>query len=232
MMVERSRETQLRLIDLLPAIYQDPGTGASSDYFARFLLAFEEILWGLPEGTGEGGSAGAHKGLRQEIAGLSQLLDPWCADEPFLPWLAGWTALSLRPHMRDERKRELIANMLKLYRIRGTKFYLEELLRLCVDASVSVDEEEIPAMQVGKHSTVGRDSYIGGGPPHFFRVRILDSQLSPEELQVQRQLVYEVVELAKPAHTGYALETASPKMQIAVHSTVGIDTVIGPAPAV
>jgi phage tail-like protein len=231
-MVDNSQKVQIRLLDFLPAIYQDPGIGEPSSSLSDFLLAFEEILWGAPEQRGKSKENEAREGLREEIAQLSQLLDPCDAPEAFLPWLAGWTALSLRPHLRLERKRNLIANMLRLYRIRGTKKYLEDLLKLCVDGQFSIDEEDMPAMQVGIHSRVGRDTYIGGGPPHFFRVRMLATHLSVEQMEERRQLAYEVVELAKPAHTGYAFEVDSPQMQIEVHSTVGIDTVLGPAPAV
>jgi len=231
-MVDSSREAQPRLIDLLPAIYQDPGTEERSNYLPGFLLPFERILWGTQEGSLPNKDTGSRDGLRDEIAQLNDLLDPWHAPEEFLPWLAGWTALNLGPRMRLERKRELIANMIPLYRSRGTRKYLEEVLRLCVDAPTAIEEEDIPALQLGTHSTVGEDTYIGGGPPHFFRVRMLASHLSVPELEEQRQLAYEIVELAKPAHTGYEFLIDSPQMQIEVHSTVGIDTVLGPAPAV
>jgi phage tail-like protein len=233
--METKTETNMQLIDLLPAIYQDPGQNSGEEpnpgYLLQFLHAFEEILWGLPR-SGRSDELPERTSLRGRILGLEDLLDPWRAQGEFLPWLAGWAALTLRPGMQLERKRKLIAGILSLYRIRGTKDYLEQMLSLCVETPVAVDEEELPPFQIGKHSTLGKDCYLGGGPPHFFRVRMLESGLSVQQLEEYRQLVYEVVELAKPAHTGYALEMDSPQMQIGVHSKVGLDTVLGPATAI
>jgi phage tail-like protein len=228
-MVDNSKEPQHRLIDLLPAIYQESGDEGRPNFLPRLLNAFERILWGAPAQSKANKSSDSLEGLREKIARLSELLDPWHSPEEFLPWLAGWMALSLRLNLQPERKRELIANMIPLYKIRGTRKYLEELLRLCIDLPTAVEEEDLPALQIGEHSTLGQDTYIGGGAPHFFRVRMVASHLSALALEEQRQYAYEVVELAKPAHTGYEFRIDSPQMQIGVHSTLGIDTVLGSA---
>jgi phage tail-like protein len=237
-MVDDSRERRTKLIDLLPAIYQDPGIEGRSNYLPRFLSAFERVLFGTIQSNeaAEDNKAVADmettQGMRDKIVQLGKLLDPWLAEDKFLAWLAGWMALSLRSNLAPERKRELIANMIPLYRIRGTRKYLEKLLSLCVDAPTAIEEEDVPALQIGKHSTLGKDMYIGGGAPHFFRVKMVASQLSVPALEEQRRLAYEVVELAKPAHTAYEFLIDSPQMQIGMHSTVGIDTVLGSAQAV
>ena len=244
-MVDDSRERRTRLIDLLPAIYQDPGIEPRPDdpppppnYLPRFLRAFETVLFGTLK-TNEAAEdikavadMEATQGLRDRIVQLGKLVDPWLSEDKFLPWLAGWMALSLRSNLAPEKKRQLIANIIPLYRIRGTRKYLEELLRLCVDVPTAVEEEDVPALQVGKHSRLGKDMYIGGGAPHFFRVKMVASKLSEPEREEKRQLVYEVVELAKPAHTAYEFLIDYPQMQIGVHSTVGIDTVLGSAQAI
>ncbi|MBV8437919.1 MAG: hypothetical protein JOY95_10440 [Silvibacterium sp.] len=237
-MADDSQERRTRLIDLLPAIYQEPGREGHPNYLPRFLPAFERILFGTVDSSEAAADSQAPadmdraQGLRDRIVQMGKLLDPWLAHDKFLPWLAGWMALSLRANLRPERKRELIANMIPLYRIRGTRKYLEELLRMCVDVPTAVEEEDVPALQIGRHSTLGKDMYIGGGAPHFFRVKMVASQLSMPKLEEQRQLAYEVVELAKPAHTAYEFLIDSPRMQVGVHSTVGIDTVLGSAQAV
>jgi phage tail-like protein len=229
---DNSQEPKARLIELLPAIYQEPGDDGRPNYLPRFLSSFERVLWGVPSDRKDKGDADAGDGLRGKISRLSSLFDPSQAPEEFLPWLASWAALTLRSTLRLEHKRELIANIIPLYGIRGTRAYLEQLLRICIDAPTAIEEEDIPAMQLGKHSTIGEDTYIEGGAPHFFRVRMVATHLSVASLEQQRQLAYEVVELAKPAHTGYEFRIESPQMQIGVHSTLGIDTVLGPAQTV
>ena len=237
-MEQDSNIPRKKLLEYLPAIYQEPDAPGQPNYLPALLEPFEEILLGSEEKPRAHGksrpsqerkSANTVEGLHKKINRLHELFDPWEAPEEFLPWLASWAALSLRPTLRSERKRTLIANIIPLYRIRGTRSYLEQLLALCVDAPTSVSEAEIPALQLGTHSTVGKDMYIGGGSPHYFRVTLVASDLSPLEVQTQRQLAYEVVELAKPAHTGYEFQVISPEMQVGVHSTVGQDTVLGAA---
>jgi len=228
------------LLEYLPAIYQEPvyyrPDQELKNYLPAFLEPFERILLGVEEESASARAKGDTtsptptrevESLREKIGRLHELFDPDVADPEFLPWLAGWAALSLRPTLREDRKRRLIANIIPLYRKRGTRAYLEELLKLCIDIPATVSEEEIPPLQVGVHSTVGEDTYIGGGPPHFFRVRLTAWKLNAIEVQAQRQLAYEVVELAKPAHTGYEFQMLSPEMQIGVHSKVGLDTVLG-----
>lgn len=167
--------------------------------------------------------------LEDEVSDLHCLFEPDHTPVRFLAWLAGWAALSLDASLSLERKRELVARIIPLYRIRGTKRYLEELLRLHLDAgaTVAVEDDEHPSLQVGRFSTIGRDCYLGGGAPHWFRIRIEFLESDWQRVEPQCQLARRVIDLAKPAHTLYELNVKAHKMQIAVHSTVGVDTVFG-----
>jgi phage tail-like protein len=221
----------------LPAIYQEEETPAKP--LRRFLSAFEQVLLGdgdEPKASekrrGKREASRRHiEGLGEKVAHLYELFDPRETPERFLPWLASWAALSIRANLSVPKQRKLIANLIPLYRIRGTRAYMERLLELCVDAGTSVSEDEIPSFQIGVHSTLGSDAYIGGGPPHFFQVTMLASEMGALEVQAQRQIAYEVIELAKPAHTVYDFVVKSPQLQVGVHSTVGVDTVLGSAAA-
>lgn len=225
------------MLEYLPAIYQEPDTPDRQPPLADFLAVFERILLGYEEGVHDSRKAkaedGSHavEGLGRKIARLYTLFNPHETPERFLSWLASWAALSLNANLTVARKRNLIANIIPLYRIRGTRKYVERLLALCVDAGTSVSEEEVPPLQLGVHSTLGKDTYLGGGPPHFFRVTMVASELTALEMQAQRQIAYEVIELAKPAHTVYDFVVISPQMQVGIHSTVGVDTVLGAAAA-
>jgi len=221
-----------KLLQYLPAIYQDSGTPEQANYLPVFLDAFEKILFGTEErGSPHAEQKNIVESLSEKIARLHKLFDPQVTPEEFLPWLASWAALCFSPAMAPERKRLLLGKIIPLYRIRGTRKYMEEILRLCLEIPSAVIEEEIPPLQLGVHSTVGEDMWINGVAPHFFLVRLMASHLNAAGVQAQRQLAYEVVELAKPAHTGYEFQVLSPEMQVGVHSTVGLDTVLGAAPA-
>jgi phage tail-like protein len=226
--------TRRNMLDYLPAIYKESDSPDPKPFLGSSLAAFERVLLGYEEGkTAAKGKGVSHaiEGLGRKIARLFMVFDPYETPEKFLSWLASWAALSLHANLSEAKQRALIANIIPLYQIRGTRRYVERLLALCVDAGTSVSEEEIPPMQLGVHSTVGRDTYLGGSPPHFFRVKMVASEMTALQVQAQRQIAYEVIELAKPAHTVYDFVVDSPEMQVGIHSTVGVDTVLGAAAA-
>jgi len=221
-----------RLIGYLPAIYHELDEVERPSFLALYLRAFERLLFGGKElesdDPAEDPSDKIGSGLEEEIAGIPSLFDPQQTPEEFLPWLANWAALSLHPDLSTERRRNLLAHIIPLYRIRGTRKYIEDLLALCVDTFVSISDGDIPELQVEGHSTVGVDTYIGGGPPHFFSVRLIAPKLNDHEKEVQAAIAHDILELAKPAHTLYDLALISPRMQVGVRSTVGLNTLLGP----
>lgn len=216
----------------LPAIFsEDP-------FLGRFLLAFEQILTGLP------GVAGREPepplGLEEIIAAISKLFDPKETREDFLPWLAGWVALGLRADWTEGQKRDFLANIVPLYRRRGTKENLAELLRIYTGLSPVITGVEETDFQIGVNSTIvgqeirlGQDPQIGGSAPHFFRVSVSMPDPGPNPaplLQRQQQIATALIELQKPAHTDYELEIVHGTMQIGVRSTIGVDTLLGSLP--
>ncbi len=225
-------ELKSQLLEYLPAIYQEADDSGRRPFLNYFLLAFEKISLGredgiFPEEADSRREAEAtFQGLEEEIASLHLLFDPDETPEDFLTWLGSWAALSLRAGLSLLRRRRLVANIIPLYRIRGTKKYVEDLLRLHLDAASSVSDAQLPQLQVALHSTIGKDTYLGGGPPHFFRVTLVFPKEDPLEVAVQSQIARSVVDLAKPAHTYYELDVMSPRMQVGVHSTVGFDTIL------
>lgn len=145
----------------------------------------------------------------------------------FLPWLAGWLALVLREDWDPQRQRNLIAKAAELYRLRGTRRGIEEFVHIFTEESVHVSETGAD-FEVGIHSTVGVDTFVGGGAPFFFRVEVELSTPDVAEREAQREVARSIVDLQKPAHTYYQLDLVSKiRFQVGVHSTVGQDTLIG-----
>jgi phage tail-like protein len=221
-----------RLLDYLPAIYHELDELERPSFLALYLRAFERILFGgeelKTEDAAEDPSDTIPSGLEEEIAAIPSMFDPWQTPEEFLPWLANWAALSLHPDLSTERRRKLLANIIPLYRIRGTTRYIQELLALCVATFVTISDGDIPEIQLQTHSTIGVDTYIGGGPPHFFSVRLIAPKLNDREKELQAAIAHDILAFAKPAHTFYDLTVISPRMQVGVRSSVGMNTVLGP----
>jgi phage tail-like protein len=215
----------------LPAIF-------SEDAFAgRFLLAFEQVLTGLPDVVGR--EATPTLGLEEIIANLATLFDPvasWDAILPgaekqkeFLHWLAGWVALGLRADWTDSQKRKFLSRIVSLYRQRGTKENLAELLQIYTGLSpvITVSDFEF---QIGVNSRIGVNTQIEGGPPHFFHVDVTMPKPNVGTLQRQKQIAMALIDLQKPAHTDYKLTITFDTMQIGARSTIGLDTLLGNLP--
>src|SRR2546430_4071020 len=83
----------------LPGVYQqDP-------FLCRLLLIFEAVL--AP--------------LERLVDTLPLYTEPEIAPQAFLPWLAGWVAVSLDSGWPVDRQRALIAHAVEIYRWRGTR---------------------------------------------------------------------------------------------------------------
>jgi phage tail-like protein len=191
-----TRETPRRrdvLLHLLPEIYQDQPS------LAAFLEPFETVLFGA--GSGEPNS------LDRVINGLPDLLDPLAAPDSYLPWLAGWMGVALHPDLDAARRRALIQHASALYRRRGTKAGIEELLRIVTGNSAVVAEPEIRTLQVG-FSRVGETTRLGGERPHYFEVRLaIPVGLEAGERARIERIARAFVDRAKPAYTQYTLVT-------------------------
>jgi phage tail-like protein len=149
------------LLQYLPAIYRE------ESFIGDFLLAFEKLLFGRDDGrlataaapspalsAGEAEARelvrghtidrtypGAPLALERTIASIATYFDPYKTPEDFLPWLASWTAFSLRADLAPEKQREFLANIISLYHRRGTKENLIDLLKIFTIGTPTVAEE-------------------------------------------------------------------------------------------
>ena len=207
------------LLNLLPSIFSE------GPFLGRFLLAFEHVLIGLDSGEPAPG-----EGLEETIAQIASLFDARETPEEFIPWLAGWVALGLRADWTVAQKRDFLAKIVPLYRRRGTKENLAELLRIYTGLTPVITGVDDTEFQIGVHSTIGKDTQIEGSPPHRFRVRATMPQAAPALKQRQIQIANALIELQKPAHTTYELFIGSNTLRIGVRSTIGRDTLVGTEP--
>jgi len=201
------------LLDDLPAIYsQDP-------FLGQFLLAFEKLLLGINDTVTmpPAGVPSRPLGLEQIIAGMAMYFDPAATPAEFLPWLASWVALTLRADLDETHQRDFLARVVQRYRRRGTAGNMADLLSIFTAGRPVVTEDDAPF-----HFTV--TIYLPSiatynGPPNAYAA-FIDRQTT-----IARALI----ELEKPAHTAYQLNSLFPSFQIGVHSTVGVDTLLGTA---
>jgi phage tail-like protein len=211
--------TTSSLLKLLPSIFSE------EPFVGRFLLAFEEVLTGL-----DGGVPTPTEGIEETIADIASLFDARKTREEFIPWLAGWVALGLRADWTVAQKRDFLAKIVPLYRRRGTKENLADLLKIYTGLTPVITGVEDAEFQIGVHSTIGKDTWIEGSPPHRFQVSVTMPNPDQKTLQRQTQIARALIDLQKPAHTTYDLHIVFNTMQIGVRSTIGVDTLLGSVP--
>jgi phage tail-like protein len=218
-------------LERLPALFQDE----DARFLGRFLLAFEHVLSGLGDiddpGLEEVLDGVADPDSGRVLAGVERYFDGGMraggtfappeqrAPAEFLDWLAGWVGVALRPDMPDAQKREMIGRAAQLYRKRGTREGLEQLLAVQSALHATITDASTPPR-------LGAPDLSGAGP-HHFHVQVSLPSGSIETIGRQRALLEAILEAEKPAHTTYELDVSTPELQIGKTSRIGVDTLIG-----
>jgi phage tail-like protein len=149
--------------------------------------------------------------IDKQVDDIPKLFDPWETRSELLPWLASWVALELEAGWSERQSRSLIRNIASIYRQRGTLKGLQKYLRIYVGTNVEI--AELPPDEPTTHLFEISIDYHQFYDPH-------------ERTRISRE-IRKIVDREKPAHTHYRITFNHPTMQIGVHSTIGVDTILG-----
>jgi len=205
-------------LQYLPAIMQE------DLFMGRFLLAFEKILSGVKDLPSNQKIIQRNS---ENVPGLEEIIsrvetyfvpfdplnsvDPQETPDQFLPWLAGWVALSLRDDWELKAKRAFIQEIVKLYRKRGTKDGLTEVLTLYLINSGFIDNVKGDNVKIFDQF----DNF-----PNYFQVQLTLNDRDPEKYWRQSRIAKAIIDQEKPAHTFYSLKILVPTMQLTKRSQV------------
>jgi len=175
----------------LPQVFQvDAGLGNA--FLREYLWIFQHTLESLTSHLDDG----------------HRYYDPRETPQHFLNWLASWVALTLDVDWPDVKKRKMIRAAAEMYRYRGTKRAMREVLEIFLGKRPSIQENAWPyaGFRIGISSTVAEDTIIL--PPiqldHCFMVHIpVASDEITEEMVVK---VHNIIKMEKPAHATYFLQ--------------------------
>jgi phage tail-like protein len=216
----------------LPALYREDPVPAS--FLDRWLANFE----------------GFYTDLEDKIEHAASLFDPRTAPVDTLDWLACWMGLVLDPLWLEEQRRFLIRHVDQLYRLRGTVPGIEIAVRLYVDKQLDDSLFDLRCLGTTKVRIVERflTRGVGGlayGDPtdtgenqgvrqllpltpqivaanaHRFTV-LVPHELDDKDLAMVRR----IVELEKPAHTGFELKRYWDLFRVG-EARLGLDTRLG-----
>lgn len=222
-------KSDAKYLKYLPLIYQPGNSDNGKDFFlGRFLKAFEKILSGRDPDLKINGYK--LPGIEEILDSIHGYFDPYETPVEFLPWLASWVALTLGEgdEWDEAKKRRLIAQIVPLYKKRGTveglKEYLEAYFNEGEGVSVSISEFLKP-LRVGTMSTIGLNTVVGEGRPYYFQVYVKLPINDRVMLEKKVQMIMDIIKREKPAHTYCMLIVKVPSMKIA--AMIGEDTLLG-----
>lgn len=161
--------------ETLPALYQQ-----EDDFALRFTAALDEVI--AP--------------VMLALDNLDAYLDPLLAPRDFLEWMANWVGIDLDETWPEHKQREQVGSAVNLYRWRGTKKGLTDVIRLYCD----VDPEIID--NGGASFSDGPTGPLPGSPTPSLHVRIT----VPAGRDVDESRLHELVSTAKPAHLPHTIE--------------------------
>jgi len=222
----------------LPEIVRSPRPDGGAPFLGEFLKIFEALLAGRDDARDIGVS-----GLEDVIARFGEFIDaalapvePPAPGQPlrseFLDYLASWAALALDQNWSLEKKREWARHIVPMYKRRGTRSGLQDYLRTFVNDNVFISEPPGGfTLADPASSTLGVDTFLAGAPAYYFRVGINYAFDGPfdlnEWLNIQKG-TRAIIDLEKPAHTYYTLDTRTPGFVLARpgHTVLGRETLL------
>ncbi len=188
----RLRHPPSALLGQLPAIYTDSPSPAAyyapyedKPFFERYLRGFDDVI----------------EPTQAFLADLARCFDPDETAADLLPWLSTWVSLALDENWPQLKRRRLIKEAVELYRWRGTRWGLTRYLELYTGITPEINDKPFQGMRLGGSALLGRSTTLGDVPPHTFVLTL--AVTGPE--RVNEQIVHEIIQSSKPAHTAYEL---------------------------
>lgn len=196
----------------LPAVYQEEE--ASKDFLERFLSLFESFLYAKEE----------------EISHLARYVDLDATPNEFLAWLGTWVGVIFDESWSAEKRRIFLQRAADLYKKRGTRAGLEELIEIYTgDKPMIVENAQLYRQNTAARTSCGvneelkatLEDLFGAPTPHRFCVLLHPQQVRNE---AQLKTIKTIVETEKPAHTVAGVVVLQPWFYLDMHTYLGINT--------
>ena len=194
------------LIDDLPQIYRknDRKTGFLERYLAIFQTFYEE--------------------LNSKIENIAEYFDPACAEADFLEWIASWLDISDVSLWPEDKLRKFLLRAVQLYRKRGTRESLSEILELYTgERPYIVENSELLQL---KNTDMYRDTLMPmyGNNPYRITVLIKSSLVKNQnELNAIKKIASEMI----PVSMELNVILLEPYIFLNRFSYAGINSVLG-----
>lgn len=192
-------------LSYLPEVYQADPAGCS--FTERFLGIFQSLYTDLDE----------------EIRQVARCFDPDVVGGEYLEWLAGWLDVEDGYLWPEEKLRALVRRGMELYRIRGSRRYMAEMVKLYTGQEPWVVEysQVEPFLTDTGRAALLRELY--GQSPYMGTV-ILDG--SALESTDAHKALLRILDNAKPAWVEVNLVVLTPYLFLDQYSYLGINSTL------
>lgn len=226
----RAVAPRLSYLSYLPAVFgrRDADTPVGSTFLERFLAMFESRLTRVEE--------------RFEL--VARWLNPRAADDEWLAFVASWFALILDASWPRARRAALLAQIVELYRLRGTRAGLERTVELYTGHRPQLLEgfqvRPRAGLILGCAGVLGcaplggldRDAAAGETllAAYAHRLEVVAFVDHDCDLDVATTALTALLDAIKPAHVDVALRVTTRSSRIGLASMIGLDFVLGDDP--
>jgi phage tail-like protein len=159
-------------------------------------------------------------------------VEHWLSE--FLDWQAQWVGFACDDGWSLDRKRKNLAEILPVFRQRGTVAGLNALLKILLGEGIKVyDAVEAPALVVGRTTELKSqfetgDAVVAGVRPFSFVVELWAPTYDFTTPAILEKIaaLKALVDQEKPAHTSYTLALKTATATVGVYSRVGVDILL------
>lgn len=189
----------------LPEVYQSDPAGRS--FTERFLGIFQSL----------------YSDLDEDIREVARYFDPDVVGGAYLEWLAGWLDVEDGYLWPEEKLRTLVRRGMELYRIRGSRRYVVEMVKLYTGREPWVVEHSQvePFLTDTGRAALLRELY---GESPYMVTMILDG--SALESGDAYKALLRIIDNAKPAWVEVNLVVLTPYLFLDKYSYLGINSTL------
>jgi len=193
-------------VSYLPEIYQADGSGRS--FTERFLSIFQSF----------------YDDLDERINRIAGMFDPAAADAEVLRWLASWIDLDDTFIWTDEQLRYLVMNSSDLYRKRGTRQSVSDMVELYTGQKPMIVEQHEIEKYRDNDRLQGLMHQLYGDHPYQFTV-IVNEECVPSNAEFRT--IVRIIEGVKPADVEVNLVVLKPYIFLSRYSYLGVNSFLG-----
>jgi phage tail-like protein len=206
------RDSYLRY---LPETFRE--NEASREFLERFLSLFETFM----------------SCSEEQVYDFTQYLDPQAVPGGFIPWLSSWLAIAYDENWPPDKKRLLIQKAPGLYRKRGTRRVLSEIIELFSGRTpIIIEPFQFRCIKSPEMREVVEKLY--GSSPYRFTVLVEPAWEDPDSpvkkakkvTTAERSTMKRIIDIEKPAHTQGCLQVLEPWFYLDMHTYLGMNTVL------